>query len=136
MKKLLFVGLILLVCLASCTSVRVQLERVRAENRSSLNKLKVGMDRETVLEIMGTDTKKLTDFLSEERIINNPYRSSMLSVDTMTVEVFYYYTDVKAQDGAISDDELTPIVLINGKVTGWGWDYWIDAARKYEIRIR
>ena len=27
----------------------------------------------------------------------------------------------KTPDGAVTDDELTPVVLIEGKVIGWGW---------------
>ncbi|MEC8479353.1 MAG: DUF3192 domain-containing protein, partial [SAR324 cluster bacterium] len=36
-------------------------------------------------------------------------------------ELLYYHTDLKTPDGAVTDDELTPVVLIEDKVIGWGW---------------
>ena len=35
--------------------------------------------------------------------------------------MLYYHTDLKTPDGAVTDDELTPVVLIEDKVIGWGW---------------
>jgi len=35
--------------------------------------------------------------------------------------LLFYYTDLKAADNAITDDELTPVVLMDNKVVGWGW---------------
>ena len=37
------------------------------------------------------------------------------------MELLYYHTDLKTHDGAVTDDELTPVVLLGGKVIGWGW---------------
>lgn len=49
-----------------------------------------------------------------------PYRSEILQGKNKTFEVVYYVTDVKKDDNAIIDDELTPFVFDNGKLIGWG----------------
>ncbi len=51
-------------------------------------------------------------------------------------EILYYYTDQKSADGAITDDELTPLVMKDGALDGWGWAYLKDVSAKYEIRLR
>ncbi len=43
---------------------------------------------------------------------------------------------MKKADGAITDDELTPIVILDGKLDGWGWSYWNNLVQKYEVRLR
>jgi len=108
-----------------------------------LNDLELGFTKGKVLEVMGesTDTLKSNQLRdsgtpNERVIINNPYRSSAFTKSGTQIEILLYYTDLKSNDGAITDDELTPIILIDGKVAGWGWEYWTDVAAKYEIRIR
>ena len=54
--------------------------------------------------------------------MKRPYRSETLSLSNgKRLELLYYHTDLKTPDGAVTDDELTPVVLIEGKVIGWGW---------------
>ena len=39
-------------------------------------------------------------------------------------------------DGSITDDELTPVVYLDGKVVGYGWSYLKDNIKKYQFDIR
>ena len=139
MRKL-FLIVVILGVVACGPRMSTQLEHARAENRQKLSGLSLGMEKEMVLETMGTETFYLKQdemYVGiDEIVITNPYRSSATMVDTNQIEILYYYTDQKSADGAITDDELTPIILVNGMVTGWGWDYWNDTAAKYEIRLR
>ncbi len=80
------------------------------------------MSRDQVLTVMGTRTIK-----SEDEEITNPYRTEMYRSQGHTFELLLYYTDVKRRDGAITDDELTPLVIMDGK---------LDLVQKYELRIR
>ncbi len=90
---------------------------VRVMNRESLAQLAPGMSKEEALEVMGTETME-----GDDGDINNPFRTELFQDDeNTTVEVLYYYTDKKNNDKAITDDELTPVVLKNGRVVGWGW---------------
>ncbi len=63
-------------------------------------------------------------------------------------EIIFYYTDFKrperasriwtpsAEGLAIQDDELTPIVLEDDTVVGWGWAFLERNVERYEIEIR
>jgi len=70
------------------------------------------------------------------RRINNPYRvEAFKGKDGHIHEVLYYYTDLKKDDGVITNDELTPIVLKDGKVVGWGWGFLNENVTKYQVQI-
>jgi hypothetical protein len=70
----------------------------------------------------------------EFEIIENPHRRSDLHVDGKRVEVLYYYTndeerdlryyyqELKKQETELRDDQLTPVLLEDGKLIGWGQD--------------
>lgn len=117
-----------LVLLIGCASFAT----VRAENREHLNRLSPGMSKAEVLSVMGTDTRRIR---GGERI-TNPYRTEFYHGGGSEWEILLYYTDEKRDDNAITDDELTPLVLRDGRLDGWGWSYWQGAIKKYEIRIR
>ena len=123
--------LILTVLMASCAP-RLTVDQVRATNRENLKQLSIGMNKSDVLTIMSTETIKTRS----NRTINNPYRSEILKGKDKTLEVLYYYTDLKKADNAITDDELTPLVFDSGKLIGWGWSFLDDSIQKYEIRIK
>lgn len=113
------------------------LDSVRNTNRENMMRLSVGMTKQEALNIMGTKTvTTFADIGVVDKRISNPYRSEILQGKDKTFEVLYYYTDVKKNDGAITDDELTPLVFDNGKLIGWGWSSLQDNEQKYEIRIR
>ena len=130
-------------------------ETVRSHNREQLNKLTVGMTKAEVLETMGTDSvqtykksalpsnkgsKKISDEMRAvyraERI-NNPFRTETShTADGVSVEILLYYTDTINVDGAITDDELTPIVIEGGVLVGWGWVFLDQNVGKYRIELR
>lgn len=123
-----------LIWLAVCTLIYISggcAEGLRSSNRQNLMKLSIGMSKEEVLKIMGTRTH-----LTDAGTINNPYRNETLQGKDKVFEVLYYYTDRKRADGAITDDELTPLVFDNDKLIGWGQSFLDANIKKYEIRFR
>lgn len=117
------------VFLSGCASSTSQ---IRADNRQRLMGLSVGLSKQEVLEKMGTKTIQAND----GTVVTNPYRTEMYHAKGSVFELLLYYTDIQKSDGAITDDELTPIVLKDEQVDGWGWSYWNDVMQKYEIRVR
>jgi len=75
--------------------------RILKKNNDNLKSLSVGMTKQEVLNLMGEPLK------------NQVYNKK---------NVWYYFTEVKWSDGAITRDECTPIFFIDGKVKGWGED--------------
>ena len=107
----------------------VTMEQVMASNRRKLLRLSPGMTKPQVLESMGTKTYAIGG-----DTITNPYRSEFYKTDDHTFELLFYYTDRKDADGKISDDELTPLVVLDGSLDGWGWPYWHNLASKHGLR--
>ena len=129
----LICGLAILVFAIGCrTWIPVPTEEsVRDYNRERLNTLTVGMTKAEILKAMGTESvqtykkpalpskkgsKKISDeirVLYRGKRINNPYRTeASRTADGASVEILFYYTDQKVSDGAITEDELTPLVII------------------------
>jgi hypothetical protein len=138
MKKAIWITIFCLT-LIGCNSTA--LNDFRDTNRKNLAKLNLGMTKQEVTEIMGTkraDDNTLGRMYVGASVTSatNPYRTEILQGKDRTFEVWYYYTDVKREDSAITDDELAPLVFDGGKLVGWGWGFLQQNIEKYEIRIR
>lgn len=116
----------------ACATPQDQMDKVRTANRSKLIHLQIGMDRSTVLDTMGTAPVQVRDAWAVVQTVNNPFRTEMFKVGDDALEILYYYTDAKQMDSAVTDDELTPLVLRNGKLEGWGWPLLKTVAAKAE----
>lgn len=105
-------------------------------------RLSVGMSKKSAIGVMGTKPMHVYsnstgyDLLYKGLKINNPYRSEIINSAEGTLEVAYYVTDVKRDDGAITDDELTPLVFRGDKLIGWGWRFLQDTARNHQVIVK
>ncbi len=108
---------------------------VQAENRSKLNNISLGISKSEVLNIMGTSTVKVASPVGWV-YINSPYRSETMEESGKSYEILFFWTDTKKNASVVVDDDLTPIVLYNNKVVGYGWRYLKDNIRRYQIDIR
>ena len=132
---------------SACTSIST----FRAENTLNTLKLEVGMTRSQVFDIMGVGKTTTTYFtpwawavpiygwalqlITMEDVTNPSQVSRSVSQDGKSIEVLYYYTDSRSLDGAITRDETTPLVLVDGILRGWGWDYADRNAETLRIMI-
>ena len=71
-------------------------------NVSNSKKLRVGMTKQEVLAVMGKP----------------------LDEDFCSPNVWYYYVDSKWGDGFYTRDECMPVIFKDGKLAGWGIDYF------------
>ena len=77
----------------------------------------LGMDRSEVLQRMLEEVQALQ--MSGK--VRNPYdRGFRSGPDGTLYEVMFYYTGLARGDNEVSDDELVPVLLVDGKVVGWG----------------
>ena len=131
-KKKIIVIFLMLVYLAGCSTT---LPQIRSVNRERLRKLSLGMTKQEVLRIMGTEAIKAHNKGGEViGVIDNPYKRKILRGEEKTFEVLYYYTRIRHSDGAITDDELTPIVFYKEKLIGAGWSFFVDLGEEYGIK--
>jgi serine protease inhibitor ecotin len=108
-----------MVVVFGCTTV----SSVLSDNRAHLNQLQPGMSKDQVLHVMGT---------RNYRNVTNPYRTELFQArDGLQVEVLYYATANRDNDRSFLGDELTPIVLENDVLAGWGWSYVRENAARY-----
>jgi hypothetical protein len=124
--------------LAGCSTLVVDpLEQLRQDNKQNIAKLKPGDTRHVVENIMG-DARVgggLSDVLFgrvQYLQARNPMREErLLGSDGVEYDVLFYYTDLRERDDRITDDELTPVVLREGKVAGVGYGFLAPRAPKY-----
>ena len=118
-----------IVFLTGCTSN----SGIRVKALQNLSKLSLGMNKNQIYEIMGHGTVPMYG----DADIPHPYRTEVMKQDDgTTAEVLFYYTDKKKADGVITNDELTPLVLQNNQLVGWGWLYMEQNIQEYRIYLR
>ena len=90
-------------------------------HEENLKELEIGMKENVVLMIMESQTIKIA---SDPFTIENPFKVEVYNNDVDVYKIFYFYTDLVKKDGFITDEELTPVILKNNKLIGWGRDVW------------
>ena len=87
-----------------------------ANEAENIAKLQLGMTVGDVKKIMGTEKIVMFDGMS------NVYESRPIRVDKFTdklgnpIDVYYYRSSIKRNDGVCTDDETTAVIFLNGKV--------------------
>lgn len=102
----------------------VKLGTLVSTNQSNLSKLAVGMSKDDVIKTMGTNNAETKDGLAP-----NPWTTETFSgKDGGKYEVLYYLTRKNPPFTPLGKFLTTPVVLKNGKVSGWGNDA-LDAVK-------
>ena len=146
MKFLSLRGLFLIsaALLSACATLsRENTETFRKANQDNLKILRPGMTKDVVFASMGTNAvsrcvHSTGGICLEFETIDNPYRRSHFDADGKRYEVLFYYTDdeqrdlryyyqeLKRHESDLRDDQLTPVLLENGKFIGWGQELLND----------
>ena len=136
-------------CIAATTSCAPP-GGVRARNQENLIKLSLGMTKAEVLEVMGTETITTVEPAAYIPIygwallpalrgrVPNPYRTEMSRTsDGTPVLIIFYLTDERAGPmSGTADEDLTPLVLENDRLVGWGWNYLERNVGRYRIQLQ
>lgn len=104
---------VLLICCFLLISGCAGYPQLRDANRTKLSTLDLGMSRDQVVSVMGTD-----GFMA----IKNPYKRESFAIGQDQYEVLYYYTDFIVE-GQPMDTGMTPLILKNGKYIGSGKEF-------------
>jgi hypothetical protein len=65
--------------------------------------------------------------------VNNPYRSETVYCQEQTAKVLWYFTSVRCDNGRIENDELTPLLFVDGKLVGWGNRFYDQYCKKTQV---
>jgi uncharacterized protein DUF3192 len=122
-KLLLSSSIFLLAVVSGCGLIGEKhsaLRNIRKTNRQVIaQKIKIGMTEKEVRGLFA-GYAEVTEFMGPHIVCSNPYRSTAKYYNDDTILTLFYYTDLKRNDGIITRDEETWVLLKNGKVTGWG----------------
>jgi hypothetical protein len=97
-----------------------------------VKKLDEGISRDSVLTILrdgappgGADS------------LPHVYEDAAYLMNGRNYEVFYYTKgDEVAGADSLPAKRLTPIVLVDGKVTGWGWSHWDSVSKSINLPVK
>jgi len=128
--NLLVVGFLALV-LGGCGTYYLGSYREEiSANQRGLSKLQLRMSSQEVRSTMGEG-----EIINYKRLyLVDPWRSESFSlVDGEEVLILFYVTQPPRKYYSPQDNELTPIVLENGAVVGWGWSFLKSNSDRYRI---
>ena len=83
------------------------------KNKKGLMTLVMGMNKTEVMSVMG-----------EPEIYE-----SYLNLNGKQIDILFYYTQRKRNDGNYTKDECTPVVIENGKLVGFGDEFYENRRR-------
>lgn len=112
-------------------------QKTGLENKTKLDSLKVGMSKDEVLAVMGTQTAK-GGYWDGHVTIKNPYKTETVQGKTGILEAVSYLTDPMADrenwsNSEIEEEELTVLFFQDGKFAGWGQDFEKENIANYEV---
>jgi hypothetical protein len=85
-----------------------------------LDKLSKGIGKDSVLAVMGVE--------KAQRIV--PYLASGHYIEAM-----YFTKPGPADSASVVLRNMSPVVMIDGKVIGWGWSTWDSVAANNAIEL-
>ena len=117
----------------SYVSIRTDDKKLAMINNARLIKLKPGMSKSEVLQIMGT---------VRSMCHNNPLDISSFKSGEDYINVLYYFiktdwdNEYWCDTQSVRDYNMKPLVLLNDKLIGWGYEALDRAADQYDIKIK
>jgi hypothetical protein len=94
-----------------------------------LDKLSTGIPRDSALKVIndGASSDSLARVYKQETYLLN---------GKMTNVLFYNSDGIRqATDSTLPAEKQTPIVIVDGKVAGWGWTYYDSVAKANNIPV-
>lgn len=84
-----------------------------------LRKLEVGISKDSTIRIMGAKPDRAEGYLTGGKMIEA-----------------LFYGKAGADSGQTPEAELTPVVIVDGQLSGWGREEWLKVAAEHKIQIK
>ena len=85
-----------------------------------LKELSAGISKDSVLAIMGVD---------------KPQRADVFLVDGRYIEAMYFPAPGATDSASLTDRNMSPVIVVDGKLTAWGWKQWDSIATEHKIQV-
>jgi hypothetical protein len=85
-----------------------------------LKSLSVGITKDSVLKIMGAEKPRRLD----------PYL-----IAGQYIEAMYYPKPGASSPEATQDRKMTPLIIVDNTLKGWGWTFWDSVASAHHIEV-
>jgi|SRR5687768_8074934 len=68
----------------------------------------------------------------------NVYRQETYLYNSRVINILMYNKDglKQANDSTVPDSKLTPVVTVDGKVSGWGWAHYDSVAKANNVPVK
>jgi hypothetical protein len=115
MMRLFFVLLISGMLVNGAHACETAYKELLRQNNDNLTRLNLGMSKDELVQLM-TDCSTHV----KGKPFTNPFKVDAWQRGSDTYEVMYYLTRRYQKFTPVRESHTTPVVLKNGKVTGWG----------------
>ena len=104
------------------------------EQNLKISMINIGLNKLEVEEIMGpsiiVNVPKVGKMKPLNKMFKQPiYLNEYKSNPEKKINIFWYFTTPRDQDGVISKKECTPVIFENDNVVGFGWDFFNNYRR-------
>ena len=98
---------------------------------SRLSQLDAGISKDSTIKLLAVGAP-------EDDSLPNFYRHETYLMDGKFFDIYLYDPKNRKiwKDPLVTDKELTPIVVVDSTLEGWGWGYMDEVTAKYRINIR
>jgi len=103
----------------------------KAAGSAKLDALAEGISRDSTLVLLGTGVLSASG-ADTVRVVNG-HRSMRYFVNGKNFEVLYARDEPGNVSEPVQQQVETPIVLLDAKVLGWGWKYYVEAMKEYGL---
>ena len=109
------------------------------EQNLKISMINIGLNKLEVEEIMGpsiiVNVPKVGKMKPLNKMFKQPiYLNEYKSNPEKKINIFWYFTTPRDQDGVISKKECTPVIFENDNVVGFGWDFFNNYRRTTVLR--
>ena len=124
--KTIFLITTTLFIFAGCTTAGAIKNDIAKDNRKSLMKIEVGMTKKQIINIFGE---------ADNDRFSNPFKREVKTLSNGKIQEALFFITSVIPDGLDTDDEMTPVILIDNKVIGWGWSFYKESKNNLNINF-
>ncbi len=91
-----------------------------SKSDARLENLSAGISKDSVMTVMG---------------VEKPQRIDPFLIDGQFVEAMYFPQPGEADSASVVDRNMSPVIVVDGKLVGWGWKQWDSIAAEKKIPV-